>query len=207
VLSLLRGSDLGLSDMSVSDEEVPNNVRKIVERLFADDNERLEAFRRNPKRTRIELLHRGADPTALVPLPFEAESRGTRAFFALAGSIVDALATGGVLFVDELDASLHPLLAIDVVRLFNDAEINVHNAQLIFNTHDTNILESGVLRRDQIWFTEKDASGATYLYPLTDYRVRKGENTKRGYLLGRYGAIPYVQPRRSLIAAAGSTNG
>ena len=94
--------------------------------------------------------------------------------------------------VDELDASLHPLLALKVVSLFNDPKLNPRGAQIIFTTHDTNFLDKASLRRDQIWFTEKDAEGGTHLYPLTDFKPRKNENLERGYLQGRYGAIPFI---------------
>ncbi len=98
--------------------------------------------------------------------------------------------------MDELEASLHPLLAIEIVKLFNDLRANPYNAQLLFTTHDTNLLGTTIgetsLRRDEIWLTEKDDEGATCLYPLTDYKPRKAENIERGYLQGRYGAIPYL---------------
>ena len=98
--------------------------------------------------------------------------------------------------VDELEASLHPKLALEIVKQFNNPQTNPKNAQLIFTTHDTNLLgnDAGepVLRRDQVWLTEKDKEGATVLYPLTDYKPRKAENVERGYLQGRYGAIPYL---------------
>lgn len=114
--------------------------------------------------------------------------------------VVKTIAHGGVLCVDELDASLHPLMAVEIVKLFNDPTNNPHGAQLLFNTHDTNILEYAGLRRDQIWFTEKDKSGATHLYPLTDYKARKEENIKRGYLQGRYGAIPFLEIPTPLLS-------
>ena len=98
--------------------------------------------------------------------------------------------------VDELEASLHPALAQQIVRQFNDPATNPGNAQLIFTTHDTNLLGTTLgepaLRRDQVWLTEKDNEGATVLYPLTDYKPRKAENIERGYLQGRYGAIPFL---------------
>src|SRR5262249_7777827 len=101
-----------------------------------------------------------------------------------------------LLCVDELEASLHPALALSVVRLFNDPAQNPRHAQLVFATHDTNLLGSIVgepaLRRDQVWFTEKDETGATQLYPLTDFHPRKEKNLERGYLQGRYGAIPFL---------------
>ena len=129
-------------------------------------------------------------------LPLFVESAGTIALLELAPSILDALRDGGLLCIDELEASLHPALALGVVRLFNDSEHNPKGAQLVFTTHDTNMLGSvvgePVLRRDQVWFTEKDEAGATHLYPLTDFHPRKEENLERGYLQGRYGAIPFL---------------
>jgi hypothetical protein len=110
--------------------------------------------------------------------------------------ILEVLQNGGVLLVDELERSLHPSLAREIIRQFNDPKANPKNAQIIFTTHDANLLGTTVgepaLRRDQVWLTEKDAEGATVLYPLTDYKPRKAENLERGYLQGRYGAIPFL---------------
>ena len=110
--------------------------------------------------------------------------------------IFESLESGGLLLVDELESSLHPLLGLAIIRLFNSPKTNPRNAQILFTTHDTNllgnILGEPLLRRDQIWFTEKDKEGATRLYPLTDYKPRKAENLERGYLQGRYGAVPYL---------------
>ena len=131
-------------------------------------------------------------------LPLEEESHGTRQLFRLAPALLDALTHGSVVLIDELEASLHPLLALQLVKTFNDRAQNPHNAQLIFTTHDTNLLgttyETPPLRRAQVWLTEKDESGATRVYPLTDYKPRKAENLERGYLQGRYGAIPFLEP-------------
>jgi hypothetical protein len=137
----------------------------------------------------VRLLHstRAGPPVAL---PLHEESRGTQTLFALLGSINWSLAEGATLLVDELDQSLHSHLASWVVRTFNSPATNPRGAQLIFNTHDTNLLDGDVLRRDQIWFTEKGTDGATRLFPLTDFRARKHENLERGYLQGRYGAVP-----------------
>jgi hypothetical protein len=135
--------------------------------------------------------HRGQSESP-VELSIFNESDGTVAYFSLLGPVVNTLESGGVLCVDELNSSLHPLLALELVRVFNDRKRNPLGAQLIFNTHDTNLLDSSLLRRDQIWFTEKDSSGATHLYPLSDFKPRKNENLERGYLQGRYGAIPFL---------------
>ena len=102
-----------------------------------------------------------------------------------------ALGLGELLCIDELDASLHSHLAIDLVKRFTSSSNNKH-AQLLFNTHDTNLLSADVLRRDQVWLTEKDKDGASTLYPLTDFKPRAQENLEKGYLQGRYGAIPFI---------------
>jgi AAA15 family ATPase/GTPase len=125
------------------------------------------------------------------------ESAGTNKVFDLSGPIFDVLRIGGVLIVDELDAKLHPLLTLAITQLFNSQESNPNNAQLIFATHDTNLLTYGKFRRDQIYFTEKDQYGATDLYSLIDYKednktVRKDRSFERDYFQGRYGAIPFI---------------
>jgi uncharacterized protein len=129
-------------------------------------------------------------------LPLRAESHGTVTLLEMATSLLPVLAEGGVLCIDELEAGLHPMLALDILRLFQDPKHNPRGAQLIFTTHDTNLLGNVLgdppLRRDQVWFTEKDGAGATTLYPLTDFHPRKEENLERGYLQGRYGAVPFL---------------
>ena len=126
----------------------------------------------------------------------EEESRGTRRLFVLAVPVLESLRQGSLLIVDELEASLHPSLAQAIIEMFNCPRRNKHNAQLIFTTHDTNLLGTTlgapVLRRDQVWLTEKKPDGSSELYPLTDFKPRKAENIERGYLQGRYGAIPFL---------------
>ena len=97
-----------------------------------------------------------------------------------------------MIVIDELENGMHPLLARQLVRIFNSSKSNSKNAQLIFTTHSTNLLREGLLRRDQVWLTEKDKKGATRLYPLSDFKPRKTENIENGYLQGRYGAVPYL---------------
>lgn len=140
------------------------------------------------------------------------ESRGTLAWFALAGPILKALEEGSVLVADELDTSLHELLQAMVIRIFNSPKCNPRGAQLLFSSQDTTVLgdalpldqeEGGsLLRRDQIWFTEKDRDGASKLVPLTDFHVRQKENIQRWYLRGRFGAVPILDER--LIPCADS---
>jgi len=166
---LLRAADFGIVDVEVlSDSESGRRV------MVKHRNERDDAW-----------------------LPLEEESHGTQQVFTLAPAVLDALASGSPLLVDELDASLHPLLSLKLIEAFNDPRQNPRNAQLLFTTHDTTLLGSLLgsepLRRDQVWLTEKDDEGATKLYPLTEFRPRKEENLERGYLQGRYGAVPFLE--------------
>lgn len=119
------------------------------------------------------------------------ESGGTRKFFAMAYPVIEALTEGSTLVVDELDSKLHPKLTDKIVELFNSME-NSNGAQLIFNTHNTNLLESGLMRRDQVWFVEKDLYGSAKLFSLSDIQVRKNDKFEKEYLEGRYGAVPYL---------------
>ncbi|WP_246318980.1 AAA family ATPase [Peteryoungia desertarenae] len=123
---------------------------------------------------------------------FAEESAGTQILFELAGPILDILQKGRTLVVDELDRSLHPLLVLKIVQMFNDPELNQNGAQLIFSTHDVSLLDGGKLRRDQVWFTEKDNDQVSHLFPLLDFSPRKGEALEKGYLSGRYGGIPIL---------------
>ncbi len=126
------------------------------------------------------------------------ESEGTNKIIDLSGPIFDTLKLGKALIIDELDAKLHPLITMRIVELFNNPESNPNNAQLIFATHDTNLLGEELFRRDQIWFTEKDQLEQTDLYSLYDFnlpdgsKVRNDSNIERNYIRGRYGAIPFI---------------
>ena len=126
------------------------------------------------------------------------ESEGTKKMIEIAGPLVEAILSGKILVVDELDAKLHPFLTRKIIGLFMDREINRNGAQLIFATHDTNLLNLHYLRRDQIWFTEKDKTDSTELYSLVEFRddagnkVRNDRNIEKDYINGRYGAIPFM---------------
>ncbi len=128
----------------------------------------------------------------------ENESEGTNKIIDLSGPIFDTLSLGKILIIDELDAKIHPLITTHIVKLFNNPETNTNNAQLLFATHDTNLLSTELFRRDQIWFTEKDDWEQTDLYSLYDFnlpdgtKVRNDSNLERNYIRGRYGAIPFI---------------
>jgi len=120
------------------------------------------------------------------------ESQGTRKIIALSGPLISILATGQPIFVDELDARLHPLMTRRIIEMFQSPLTNPKGAQLIFATHDTNLLDKSLFRRDQIWFAEKDREGSTHLTSLVEYKVRNDAAYEKNYLEGRYGAIPFL---------------
>ena len=128
----------------------------------------------------------------------EMESEGTKKAIELSGPIFNSLNKGWTLIIDELDAKLHPLLTRNIVLLFMDPEKNKHGAQLIFATHDTNLLDLDIIRRDQIWFAEKDKVESTDIYSLVEFKdeegkkIRNDRDIKRDYIRGRYGAIPFI---------------
>jgi AAA15 family ATPase/GTPase len=144
----------------------------------------------------INARHKIADTDDFAVIPLQDESKGTLKMFSLYPYIQYALNNGSVLFVDELNTRLHPLLVRNIVLTFANPAINTKNAQLVFTTHDTWHLSNNLLRRDEIWFTEKDASGVSTLFSLVDFisengtKIRKDENYEKNYLYGKYGAIP-----------------
>lgn len=148
---------------------------------------------------KIDALHKviGSDEFASIPL--EEESDGTLKMFALYPALQDTLESGGVLFVDELNARLHPLLVRGFLITFLNPKTNPNHAQLVFTTHDSWQLSNNLLRRDEIWFTEKEQSGVSTLYSLADFvdedgsKIRKDESYEKNYLLGKYGAIPTLK--------------
>lgn len=130
-------------------------------------------------------------PNGSAKFELHDESEGTQRLYGLIAPVLDCLRDGRVLVVDELDSSLHTLLVRRLIAMFQTPELNPNGAQLIFSTHDTSLLDHALFRRDQIWFTDKDADQATRLYPLTDFSPRKKEAWELGYLAGRYGAVPF----------------
>ena len=165
----------------------------------------LEEVQNNNRVVKVELIHRG-DDNELKALPLELESNGTRKMFHLFDFFMDALRNGMVLFIDELDAKLHPLLTRYIINLFHNSETNIGNGQLIYSTHDTVNLNKETFRRDEIWFTEKNRDGVSEMYALSDYilddedgnnksgkKVRNDATYNKDYLTGRYGAIPVLE--------------
>lgn len=144
-----------------------------------------------PKVFKVFTWHKRNESSEQIAFDLSDESDGTRKLFEFIGGWERALSLGATLFVDELDRSLHPYITHFLVSLFHSNR-NEKNGQLIFTTHDTTLLDTNLLRRDQVWFVEKDAKQSTNLYPLLDYRPRKDEALEKGYMKGRYGAVPLV---------------
>jgi energy-coupling factor transporter ATP-binding protein EcfA2 len=140
-------------------------------------------------------MHRLEGTGETVDLPLSEESVGTQRFFGLVGQLQQIIETGACIAIDEIDASLHPLLVHAIVRMLHDPEVNRNGAQAIITTHDTTLLNQEMVRRDQVWFTEKDKGQGTRLVPLTDFSPKQGEALQRGYLGGRYGGIPVLPGR------------
>ena len=185
----------------VDHEEVRENVVK----YFSSFDETIKGFevtklpsQEDPKeeRYRIDSLHKKIGSDEMGKNPLAHESAGTLKMFALYPELQSVMKNGGVYFIDDLNASLHPLLVRNFILTFLNPEININHAQLIFTTHDTWQLSNRLLRRDEIWFTEKDADGLSTLYSLADFideddsRIRKDENY---LLLCKYGAIPSLK--------------
>jgi AAA15 family ATPase/GTPase len=199
ILELLKAADLGIQDIKLQKLDIdslpkgmPKELRdKIIREVSEEKKEFVSDVLTTHKKYNIE---KKAIDNVTFSLDDD-ESSGTGKFFALTGPILDVLENGYTLVVDELDSKLHPNLVCKIVSLFNSKELNKKNAQLIFNTHDTNLLSSGLFRRDQIWFTNKDKYGVAKLYSLADFKsdeVRKTEPFEDNYIMGKYGAVPFL---------------
>jgi hypothetical protein len=199
VLALLRAADLGLVDAKRRElDPVMKERLARVMRIVVGDEGKSDDGEPDAELLLADIgfsfMHQGrGGEIELNPLQ---ESLGTVVWLGLVGPVIDALTDGMVLLADELDASLHPALVSQLVRLFQNPHTNPHRAQLIFNSHDTTILgdssDDRLVGRDQTWFTEKLEDGRTRLFPLSDSAPRKHEAIARRYLSGRYGATPIL---------------
>lgn len=192
VLELLRKADLGIQD--IFSEDIISAASK-GNRIVLEESSLIKTTH-----TLYNEEQKGVGSVEF--LMSKDESHGTQKYFNLSGLILDALEFGSTLVIDELDSNLHPNLVAKIVTLFNAKNTNPKNAQLIFNTHDTNLLSSKIFRRDQIWFVDKNEQGESKLYSLADFKttdVRKNESFEENYIRGKYGAIPYLGEFDDLI--------
>jgi uncharacterized protein len=195
IVNFIKQFDFGIEDI------LPELQSGVIQQALFDEPTQVQPAR-SPANPRINTLHKKYDTEGnVVDLEVldldKNESQGTQKLFILARLLLSALRSGRVLFIDEIDARLHSLLTRQIVKLFNSNTTNPSGAQLIFVTHDTNLLDSQLLRRDQIWFVEKSQRGSSDLYSLVEYRignriVRNDASFEKDYIAGRYGAIPFI---------------
>lgn len=200
VLKFLKGADLGIEDLNIGSldfdnlpKDFPDFLKELIKKKLSDgkDVEFFSDVITFRKKYNADNFFEGVKEFSMN----DDESSGTKKYFALSGPILETLQNGEILFADELANKLHPNLTDKLIEIFNSKEKNPKNAQLIFNTHDTNLLSSGLFRRDQIWFTEKNRYGASSLFSLADFKsdmVRKEDNFEKNYIQGKYGAVPYL---------------
>ncbi|HEC10643.1 MAG TPA: ATP-binding protein [Acidimicrobiales bacterium] len=190
-----HGGDANQPSLFTGDSGRPTTDEALDVLRYADPSisavkiERRESDLFTPPETTFGFAH--VSDSGVVVFGFEDESAGTRTWFRLIGPALTSLQAGTPLLVDEIDASLHPHLAVRLLDLFRDPESNPKGAQLIFTSHDAYVLSH--LNRDELWLTEKDTKGRTHLTPVSDFGgdfVRKSRRLDRAYLAGRFGAVP-----------------
>lgn len=188
IVDFMNSAGLSLADLQVDVEIF--SAEKLPSELPTAFKDELTRQMSGKEVLTLRYIHHDTETGAPIEFEENEESDGTRALFAFSGPWLDMMENERVLVVDELDTSLHPLLVQHLVTLLHH---QVTRAQLIFTTHDTTLLSQKLLRRDQVWFMEKDDSQATRLYPLSDFSPRENEAIERGYLNGRYGGIPFLK--------------
>jgi uncharacterized protein len=200
-LSLFQSLKLGFKDVQIDESEF--NSLELFESFSKNLKSKLIKEFTGKTMKKLKTVHNKYDKngniigTVLLDKG-DNESEGTNKIMDLSGPIFDTLISGKFLIIDELDSKLHPLITTYIVNLFNDPKTNPNNAQLLFTTHDTNLLSSDLFRRDQIWFTEKDEREQTDLYSMYDVnlpdgtKIRNDANLEKNYIRGRYGAIPFI---------------
>lgn len=200
-LKILNNADISISDFKVDPKKLKDvgSEAEMLNKLLSVATNGNEDAMKTIQDTNIysfTTFHnvKNDNKDNKYPLPLNEESLGTIKMFKYSPVLYYVFKEGKVLFVDEIDKSLHPLMVEYLIKMFHDKNINTNNAQLIANTHDTNLLNLGILRRDDIWFTERNyESGKTEMYSLSDFSPRTTENIERAYLLGRFGAIPFIK--------------
>ena len=202
-LKLFRDLKLGFADIEIIESDDDNELSSLLLLDYIQPALLEEEEKKIKKNLTLNTIHNryGNSGEIIGKVSWSNdmhESEGTKKLIDFSGPIFDTLKNGKVLIIDELDSKLHPLITMQIIKFFNSPETNPNNAQLLFATHDTNLLSTDIFRRDQVWFTEKDEVEQTDLYSLDDFvfadgaKVRKDANLEKNYIAGRYGAIPYI---------------
>jgi len=195
IIKLVKSLDVGLDEvvgikLDKTKFTLPPDVPEEIRAIMLKSMEEGKLLTVQTKHTKFNAK---GQPVGSISFDMDQkESHGTQKLFYLAGPIVDVLSQGKILVVDEMEARFHPLITQKLIQLFNSKKTNSKNAQIIFTTHDTNLLSNKFFRRDQIWFIEKDAKGCSYLYSLAELKVRNDRSFDDDYISGRYGAIPFI---------------
>jgi AAA15 family ATPase/GTPase len=193
VVELVKTGDIDIDDIVIEEEEIDNfnTLPDIVKRnILLNKAQKISKISINTKHKKY---NKNGNVIGKEEFDLSDESTGTKKLFSLAAPIIDTLQNGKVLVIDELEVNLHPILTQNLIKLFNDENVNKKNAQLIFTTHDTNLLKPSIFRRDQIWFSEKNKFSSTEIYSLVEFKgVRASEDFEKQYIQGKYGAIPYI---------------
>lgn len=201
VFGYLKTADLDIEDIKTEESEIDEAILKIIPseilKLIQEDSEN-----NHLKKIDIFTIHKSQDGRK-VSFDFAVESFGTQKFFNIIGSYIDCLKNGYVMIHDELNTHLHPILTKFIVELFHDKNINKKNAQLVFTTHETSLLNQNIFRKDQIWFCEKE-NKASKFYSLSEFKNLRNINYEKAYLSGKFGAIPYL---RDILTHMGINNG
>ena len=193
-MELFKKLDLGFTAIEVEEKEALNRLKEGLAALQNIDLGKLHGVKLYETYTTHNVYDQDGKVVGHERLfANDTESNGTNKIISFSGPLFNTLLHGSVLFVDELDAKLHPMLTRAIVRLFMDKKTNPKGAQLVFTTHDTHLLDKDCLRRDQVWFTEKDATEASDLYSLLEFKERNDRNFEKNYIQGRYGAIPFIR--------------
>jgi len=204
IIDLAKYADLGIDDIKVLSAEVTTVDPEQLSRNLSDVMKKQELSKKivNTLISSHQKFDGDLKEAGAVQFNFiQSESLGTLKYFSLAGPILNTLDNGNLLIIDELDTKLHPLLTLKIIELFNSKTTNPKNAQLIFTTHDTNLLSANIFRRDQVWFTQKDRYGATDLYSLAEYKIRNDASFEKDYLQGKYGAVPVFRDFSKLFTS------
>lgn len=191
-LNLLREADINISNINIEFNDLKPEVR--MGNLLSLINASKKSEFNDAKVTVFHSISDEGDKEEEYALNLNDESLGTQQLFFYAPILNEVLTNGKTLIIDELDRGLHPSIVFYLINLFRNPKLNKHGAQLLAITHNTNILSKNILRRDQVYFVEKDyKSGASSVFSLDDFSVRKNEKIEKAYLLGRFGAVPFVQ--------------
>ncbi len=192
VLAFMKGADVNLDGIRIKTDKLSTDKIKMPDNVPGELKKKIATDLNGTGFKQVEFIHKMNDSEQTTSFKLEDESAGTQKIFAYAGPWLDLLTNGRVLIVDELNNSFHPHMIRFLLRMIHNRVSNKANGQLVFSTHDTSILDLKILRWDQIWFVEKDNASATQLYSLSDFHPCKRDALEKGYLQGRYGALPYI---------------